>query len=218
MQRETIASTLPRTDPEPSRPIVRHTRREGWGRALMLWERDDKRGYQFEDGEVRVFARPYFELLQPAKNPDPVLRHELREKAVANGALAHEPARSAGSEREVAVPRPTLDDQLVVFESLFPDGFHGDAWAQAHRDQPEDRRLKRHRQPAIAEAAERLERAVRDRPQPRLRVLLGVVRARQAVKEQDYERARVCYRGVLELDPHNSLAERELLMLSAVGR
>lgn len=122
----------------------------------MLWERENKRGYQFEDGEVRVFAKPYFELLQPAENPDPVLRHQLREKAVANGELEASHATRLGSGRKPAAPLPTLDDQVAVFEGLFPDGFHGDEWTDKHRQRPDGRRLKRHRDPAIAEAAEKL--------------------------------------------------------------
>lgn len=148
--------TLEQPTSDAPRPLVRHTRRESWGRALMLWERDNKRGYQFEDGEVRVFAKPYFELLQPASKPDPVLRHKLREQAVANGELEPIKKQRAGIGRKASAPVPSLDDQVTVFEALFPDGFHGTAWTETHRARLEGRRLKRHRDPAIAEAAERL--------------------------------------------------------------
>lgn len=151
---ETNGSTL--HDPSSNdtvRPIVRHTRREHWGRALMVWERENKRGYQFEDGEVRVFAEPYFSLLQPAKNPDPMLRYHLREKAFANGVLERSAKDGRGRN---ARPRPSLDDQVTVFEELYPEGFHGTEWTELTRARLEGRRLKRHRDPAIAEAKERL--------------------------------------------------------------
>jgi len=154
MMHSSETSTTERPAQNAPRPLVRHTRREGWGRALMLWEREDKRGYQFEDGEVRVFAKPYFELLQPAKHPDPVLRHQLREQAVTNGHL--EPAKSARGGKAAGRPVPSLDDQVTVFETLFPDGFHGDDWTEQHRGRIEGRRLKRHRDPAIEQAKERL--------------------------------------------------------------
>ncbi|MEM9458344.1 MAG: hypothetical protein AAGF11_29475 [Myxococcota bacterium] len=148
--------SLQQSSPETARPLVRHTRRESWGRALMLWERENKRGYQFEDGEIRVFAKPYFELLQPAKKPDPVLRHKLREQAVASGELEPVKKRKVGIGRRASAPVPNMDDQITVFESLFPDAFHGTAWTETYRSRAEGRRLKRHRDPAIAEAAERL--------------------------------------------------------------
>lgn len=158
-----METPAPSTDPKPiqdgPRPLVRHTRREDWGRALMLWEREDKRGYQFEDGELRVFAKPYFQLLQPARKPDPVLRHQLREQAVANGFVSEVAASAkARGERPPAAPKPRLDDQVSVFEALYPDGFQGVAWTEAHRRRAKGRQLKRHRDVAIAEAGDELGR------------------------------------------------------------
>lgn len=69
-----------------------------------------------------------------------------------------------------------------------------------------------------AEAAQRLELAVQRKPELRTRVLLCVVQARQALTERDFPRARARYEAVLQLDPGNELAQRELLMLSAMVR
>lgn len=69
-----------------------------------------------------------------------------------------------------------------------------------------------------AEAAEQLEQALRQRAEPRVRVLLNVVKARQALTERDFPRARASYEAVLQLDPSNALAQRELLMLAAMQR
>lgn len=68
------------------------------------------------------------------------------------------------------------------------------------------------------EAAERLELVLERKPDPRLRVLLCVVQARQALTERDFARARERYEAVLQLDPSNEVAQRELLMLSALQR
>ena len=67
-----------------------------------------------------------------------------------------------------------------------------------------------------AEAAQQLEALLVERPEPRLRVLLSVVNARRAIKDRDFSRARSCYQSVLQMDPNNALAQRELLMLSAM--
>ena len=52
------------TDQEDSAPVpgdrlYRHSKRKQWGFAVLAWEKEGKRGYQFEDGELRVWdARP----------------------------------------------------------------------------------------------------------------------------------------------------------------
>jgi uncharacterized protein (TIGR02266 family) len=68
------------------------------------------------------------------------------------------------------------------------------------------------------EAIERLELALQSKPEPRLRVFLCVVQARQALTERDFLRARERYEAALQLDPSHELAQRELLMLSALKR
>jgi hypothetical protein len=123
---------------------------------LVLWEREDKRGCQFEDGELRVFSRPYFELLQPAKQPDPSLRRRLREQAAANGFDFDAGTTSGTKNRAAAAPVPTLDDQITVFESLYPESFDGQAWTEATRARAKGKGLKRHRDAAIAKAADLL--------------------------------------------------------------
>ena len=144
--------------PLSSRPLMRHTRRSRWGRALLLWEREHKRGYQFEDGEVRVFAEDYYNLMQPAARPDPVARQQLREHAIANGELEITDAKS-GRKSGGAVPLPNLEDQVVVFDQLFSGGFFGATWTHEKRARPSGRALKRHRDPAIEYAKKQLDEA-----------------------------------------------------------
>lgn len=67
-------------------------------------------------------------------------------------------------------------------------------------------------------AIERLELALQRAPEPRLRVLLCMVQARQALIERDFPRARAHYETVLELQPGHEVAKRELLMLTALRR
>lgn len=144
--------------PLSSRPLMRHTRRSTWGRAILLWEREHKRGYQFEDGEVRIFAEGYYDLMQPAARPDPVARQQLREHAIANGELEVGDPASRKSAR--AVPVPNLEDQVVVFDQEFSGGFFGADWTHDKRARPTGRALKRHRDPALEYAKKELDEAV----------------------------------------------------------
>lgn len=131
-------------------PLVRHTKKQEWGRALLLWRREEKRAYQFEDGSMRVFAERFCGMLQPALHPDPVLRARLREDAVAGG---HVGAAAGGSKGNVSRgPVPTIADQVSVFRTLFEDGFAGVAWRNACRASGTKKVLKRHVDPAIERA------------------------------------------------------------------
>lgn len=143
-------------------PLVRHARRESWGRAVMLWENEQKRGYQFEDGQMRVFAEGYYDLLQPARKPDPMLRHRLIQTARENGFVPTS-TQKQGKAKSTAPsgPTPTLADQIEVFRNEFPDGFADEQWVHAYRARS-GRRIKRLKDPAIAEAAQRLSKPVLD--------------------------------------------------------
>ena len=39
-----------------------HRKRPQWGYAIVAWEKGDKRGYQFEDGQLRVFKDAFYGL------------------------------------------------------------------------------------------------------------------------------------------------------------
>jgi hypothetical protein len=140
--------TTATTDPETGTPEVafyRHTRKPKWGIGLIVWERDGKRGYKFEDGQLRIIAEPYYQLMEPAENPPPdsPLMAELQKLRSADG---------SGDDAN----RMTFEEQKSVFLEQFPDGFVGDEWRKAYRGRREGRRLKRHREGAIAEAQELL--------------------------------------------------------------
>jgi hypothetical protein len=123
----------------------------------MLWEHEGKRGYQFEDGKLRVIAEAYFDLLQPAIKPDPVVRSQLHEQARQNGFLPRGTAsRGTRSARAPSTPQPNLEDQIEVFESLFPGGFDDTGWIEQVRGKAGARRKKTYRDPAIADAREQL--------------------------------------------------------------
>ena len=131
-------------------PLVRHTKKQEWGRALLLWRREEKRAYQFEDGSMRVFAERFCSMLQPSLEPDPVLRAQLREQAVASG---HVGVAMGGSKGKANCgPMPTVADQVSVFATLFDGGFAGTAWRNACRASGTKKTLKRHVDPAVERA------------------------------------------------------------------
>ena len=133
-------------------PLVRHSKKHEWGRALLLWRRDEKRAYQFEDGNMRVFAERFCDFFQPSLQPDPVLRQKLRERAIADGHVAAATGKGAGSSKTSRDPQPTVADQIAVFRVLFEDGFQGSAWTDACRSRSKGKVLKRHLDPVLERA------------------------------------------------------------------
>ncbi|NVB42571.1 hypothetical protein G6O69_32405 [Pseudenhygromyxa sp. WMMC2535] len=111
--------------------------------AVLLWQRDGKRGYQFSDGRQRVFKEGFYHLFKPAVAPG-----DGSAKTVVRL------ARLAGDEQVLDSGRrlPSLRDQIGLFREDYPEGFHGEAWQADHRGLGAKRRLKRHRDPAIAQA------------------------------------------------------------------
>ncbi|MEM7154817.1 MAG: PilZ domain-containing protein [Myxococcota bacterium] len=67
-----------------------------------------------------------------------------------------------------------------------------------------------------ADAIKPLQEALQLQPSNELEVLLQIVRARQAAVERDFATARRHYEAVLAGNPEHAVAQRELLMISAV--
>ncbi|MCA9713674.1 MAG: hypothetical protein KC468_03155 [Myxococcales bacterium] len=129
--------------------VYRHRKRPSWGLAALLWEHEGKRGYQFEDGRVRVFADGYFDLMEPVQAPkDPAAARTVRRLA----------ARRKAGETSRKRPMPRVADQIGLFMQQFPEGFTGEAWLREVRGKDARRVLKRHRDPAVTLAAEQLAR------------------------------------------------------------
>lgn len=140
----------PRVIPDED-AVVRHANRPEWGAAVLAWSREDKRAYQFEDGEVRIFKRGYLHLLQPTGNQqvdEGGLARQLRQEAriAAESRAARKEARRSGR-RMVS-----LEEQIQMLLQQFPDGFTDAGWREEVRGTDTKRRLKRHRDPAIEEA------------------------------------------------------------------
>lgn len=131
-------------DDDVSHRVVRHRKCANWGRGLLLWERDGKRGYQFEDGQVRVFKEGFFHLLEEDQQSDASVRNTLA------GMNKH----SSGSKNATGGDTPSFsfEDQMTHFLTKYPGGFAGKDWLAKHRGRGQKRHLKRHRDSVIKEA------------------------------------------------------------------
>lgn len=128
---ESADTSKQKTDNTSAYGVYRHRKCSQWGLGTMVWERDGKRAFKFEDGEERIIAEPFYHLMEKVADAAP-----------------------PDARGESAIT-PNIDDQLALFLDLFPGGFAGDAWKSTHRG-GSGRRLKRHRQPAVDEAAQKL--------------------------------------------------------------
>ena len=156
MQDATTTTPFSSTPAAGPVPLVRHSKKQEWGRALLLWRRDEKRAYQFEDGSMRVFAERFCGFFEPAAQPDPVLRQRLRDAAVAGGHVTTDAAKTKGGRAKANLRTPTVADQIEVFRGLFDGGFEGATWRDALRSRERGKALKRHLDPVIADAKQTL--------------------------------------------------------------
>ncbi len=138
--------------------LYRHVKRTEWGLAKLAWEKDGKRGYQFEDGELRVFADGYYSLLERVdrSSEDLTAISEKLDRQLGN--ISRRSTKSAVSKADL----PTFDEQIAVFLRLFPGGFMDSAWLAEHRGEAGARQLKRHRTPASRKAIEALSKEAID--------------------------------------------------------
>ncbi len=130
-----------------------HVAKSEWGLAVIAWEREGKRGYQFEDGQLRIFAAGHYHLLHEIE----IEADRMRTLLAFLGRMLPQPASDAAPATAPAtVVLPSLDEQIEFFLRAYPSGFAGDRWLNEHRRGAGGRARKRHRDPAIAFAREKL--------------------------------------------------------------
>jgi hypothetical protein len=144
-----MSSTEQEPAPQPGDRLYQHSKRKQWGFAVLAWDRDGKRGYQFEDGELRVFTKEYYGMLLEAECPPDQAARLLAKLGRQSGA-------GKGSDGKTKERQLTFAEQLQVFLADYPEGFAGTRWKDEHRGEGVPRRLKRHRDFAVAEAGELL--------------------------------------------------------------
>ena len=140
----------PPIKPDTNGSLYRHTKRPEWGVAILAWEREDTRAYQFEDGRLRKIRKGFYKLLEPVddfEGAEDAVRNNL-ERAAATG--------DEDSSRTMQKPVCTFDQQVALFKKLYPKGFADAGWIDEHRGDPDGTALKRHRAPTVADAGEAL--------------------------------------------------------------
>lgn len=128
-----------------SEPLYRHLKRAEWGLGILAWEQPTKRGYQFQDGVLRIIDQGYYDLLREVNHPPEgatALVADLRSRAklVVNRRPQVTRAKDPGL---------SFAEQVQIFRIKFPQGFADEKWKSSIRGAGASRRLKRHRQPAI---------------------------------------------------------------------
>jgi hypothetical protein len=134
-----------------SRNVYRHNAKPEWGGAVIAWEREGKRGYQFEDGQLRVFASAHYHLLGVIDVSGDRVKKLL---SFVDRARPVEPGLGLRSS-----DAPKLHEQVDHFLRCYPGGFAGDRWRSEHRRPASGDSLKRHRDAAIELAGQELSRA-----------------------------------------------------------
>lgn len=138
------------TLPTEAQGLFQHRMRPQWGMAIVVWERGDKRAYQFQDGELRIFKQDFYGLFDEVDAPEEgasELVDELHRRLTSSV--------ERGRQRK-AVTKPLealypFDTQLEIMGVLYPEGFVGDVWQEEMRGEGTPRRLKRHRAAALVE-------------------------------------------------------------------
>lgn len=140
---------MPTAD-EPQMQLYAHSKRPRWGFAILAWEGDGQRRYQFQDGQLRTFKLGYYELLEPVE--------ALDDRALD---IVHELTAMLRSERSGrAERRGGFEARLAELVRLYPKGFEDPRWIADRRG--EGKRKRSHRDPAIHDARERLAAPVLD--------------------------------------------------------
>ena len=134
--------------------IYWHSKREEWGFAILAYERMDRRGYQFQDGRLRVFKEGYYELLE-AVSPKPEGTQRIIASLKTMLAKSMDARERAASTKDTG-PIVTFDALVALFNEVHVGGFASDDYQSNVRGKDAKRRLKRHRNAAIADAQERL--------------------------------------------------------------
>jgi hypothetical protein len=132
-----------------------HSKRPVWGMAILAFEGQGSRRYQFQDGQLRTIKLGYYELLHEVADPPEDARAIV---ASLESSLGVSRARRelVKTSNDGTVKVITLESQIEYFAQTYEGGFRGDTWNTEIRGEGAPRRLKKHRAIAIAEARKSL--------------------------------------------------------------
>lgn len=128
--------------------LFKHTKKEDWGLGIVLRRLDDRIEMQFQDGRQRTFKYGFYHLFEAVDRRLDVAMGIVDALRSMSGDTT-----SARSDRKQPI---TLEEQVAFFRDVFPEGFGGEDYAEAHRGDERKRPLKRHRDALVASAKEHL--------------------------------------------------------------
>lgn len=139
-------------DHDSETPLFRHVKRPEWGVAIMAYEREGARAFQFEDGNLRKIRKGYYKLMEEAD--------DLGERAahIRKNLVRVVQADEGDADHTVVDAVAPFSEQVELFTRLYPKGFKDPEWIEDHRT-TDGAALKRHRTPISEEAREALSAA-----------------------------------------------------------
>ncbi len=146
-----IRMTAPTESALPFPTLYRHKKRDHWGLALLAWQHNNKRGYLFQDGQLRTFGEEFCGMMVPVDQPTAEMLEVCQRLLTDLGGMVDtKPSTS------VAADAMTFSEQVSVFLGEYPEGFEDAKWAESVRGEGAKSQLKRHRAPVLELAKEQL--------------------------------------------------------------
>jgi hypothetical protein len=143
--------------------VVKHVSCPEWGLGYLTEERDEKRFYDFEDGQSHSIAKAFWSKLE-AVSLGSAEAQALEKKVKSLRDQRSAPGKAKA--RTVAVPLADFDAQLKRFLDVCPGGFAGDKFIKDERGtlaQEGDKKTKPGKAQAIVTAQKLLSKSELDR-------------------------------------------------------
>lgn len=138
-------------DPTQALAVFEHKKRREWGLGIIAWQDKQKRGYLFENGQLRILAEEFYPLMREVDRP----QDEVQALFDALKPELDAARRDAGIQIRTVRHAPSVmpfEDQVAVFHAEYAEGFQDPLWIEAQRGTGAKKRLSRHRDAAIAQA------------------------------------------------------------------
>jgi len=131
--------------------LCEHQKRPGWGLAIRVWIRGDHRGYQFEDGKLRVITAEFEPMMRPVERSSAETERLQGELWKLSGLTRARQTHQATADQDDGCA-VSFDEQVALLLTDYPDGFADAAWIRDARGRGATRVSTRHREPAIERA------------------------------------------------------------------
>ncbi len=131
--------------------LFSHAKRKQWGLAILAWEGNGKRRYQFQDGQLRTISDGYYSLMEEVERPaDSAARIISSLKAMVRGAGA------GGKSTIPAAPERifSVDSQVAAWKAEWAKAFRDPKYLAKVRGDGKSGKRKRERNYTLALATE----------------------------------------------------------------